>query len=315
MSPHIRELPHRLPGLDPPASGIGNHFAWAIRSHSSKRLLRKDAMMVPVPTGVHSRPDISVVIPAYNEQHRLSATLQATTEYLRAAHSAFEIAVVNDGSSDDTAGVVREFAAFEPRLRLLEYDQNRGKGFAVRYGMTRVSGRIRLFMDADNSTSVDQIGTFLPLFDQGFDVVIGSRHTRGANIVIHQTRWKETLGKLGNIWIQCVAVPGIHDTQAGFKAFSARAAGEIFPRLTIDGWGFDVELLAVARLLGYRVAEQPIRWLNDDRSHVASRAYLRVLGEVAKVRWHLLRGTYRRAVPASIDIPPDVVVPYARRAR
>ena len=271
--------------------------------------------MPPMTTEVSSRPHISVVIPAYNEQDRLPRTLEAASAYLRATQQSFEIAVVNDGSTDNTARVVQEFAISEPRLRLLEYGTNRGKGFAVRYGMTRVSGNIRLFMDADNSTSVDHIDGFLPFFDHGFDVVIGSRHTRGSKIVVHQPRWKETLGQLGNIWIQCVAVPGIHDTQAGFKAFSARAADEIFPRLTIDGWGFDVELLAIAQQLNYRIAEQPIRWLNDDRSHVSSGAYLKVLCEVAKIRWHLLRGTYRHTTSAAAIAQPDVVVSYPRRAR
>ncbi len=237
-------------------------------------------------------PYLSVVIPAYNEEKRLPHTLRATISYLKKQHYTWEIAVVNDGSTDKTADVVRGFSVEDKRVKLLQYGGNRGKGFAVKYGMTHVHGDIQIFMDADNSTSIDHIESFAPLVKQGFDVVIGSRDIAGANISVHQPKWKELLGDLGNFWIQLWAVPGIKDTQAGFKLFTKKASKDVFPYLTIDRWGFDVEALAVARMKGYKISEQPIRWINDPNSKVSPTAYLEVLREVVQVRFNMARGIY-----------------------
>lgn len=239
-----------------------------------------------------SHPFLSVVIPAYNEERRLPKTLRAVQTYLDKQPYAWEVVVVSDGSQDRTADIVREAQIVEPRVRLLHYAKNRGKGYAVRYGMRRVGGKYRLFMDADNSTTIDHVAEFLPWFERGFSVVIGSRDTEGAEIAIHQPWYKEILGDLGNLWIRFWAVPGIKDTQAGFKVFTARAADAVFPYLTIDRWGFDVEALAVARQKGFRIAERPIRWINDPNSKVSARAYLDVLKEVVQVRIHMWKGVY-----------------------
>lgn len=236
---------------------------------------------------------LSVIIPAYNEEKRLPATLRAIVAYLKRQSYSWEIAVVNDGSKDRTADVVREVSVVEPRVKLLQYGTNHGKGYAVRYGMTRVTGTYRLFTDADNSTSIDHFEKFLPYLEEGFDVVIGSRDVAGAEIAVHQAWWKERLGDLGNLWIQLWAVPGIKDTQAGFKVFTAKAAEAVFPVLTIDRWGFDVEALAVARHRGFTIAERPIRWVNDPNSKVSGKAYLQVLREVVQVRLNMWKGRYR----------------------
>ncbi len=238
-------------------------------------------------------PYLSVVIPAYNEESRLPHTLRATIAYLQKQLYAWEIAVVNDGSKDKTADIVREFAMQEKRVSLLQYEGNRGKGYAVRYGMTHVHGEVRVFMDADNSTSIDHVEKFFPKLKEGYDVVIGSRDVEGATISVHQAKWKELLGDLGNIWIQAWAVPGIKDTQAGFKMFTKRASEDVFPYLTIDRWGFDVEALAVARMKGYKISEQPIVWINDPNSKVSASAYVEVLKEVVQVRRNMIRGIYR----------------------
>ena len=240
------------------------------------------------------KPFLSVVIPAYDEEARLPKTLQSVTSYLTKQDYSWEIAVVDDGSKDRTADVVREATVTEPRIKLLQYGPNRGKGYAVRYGMTHVAGEYRLFMDADNSTTIDHFAKFRPLFDMGFDVVIGSRDIKGAEIAVHQSWFKERLGDLGNLWIQFWAVPGIWDTQAGFKVFKSDVAADVFPRLTIDRWGFDVEALAVARRLDYKISEQPIRWENDPNSKVSAKAYLDVLREVVEVRFNMWRGVYER---------------------
>lgn len=238
------------------------------------------------------QPFLSVVIPAYNEEKRLPPTLRAVAEYLKKKDYRWEIAVVDDGSKDSTADKVREFSVQQSNVRLLQYGENRGKGYAVRYGMTHVAGKYRLFMDADNSTSIDHFDKFLPNFERGFDVVIGSRDIAGAKIAEHQPWWKEMLGDMGNLWIQFWAVPGIKDTQAGFKVFRDYAADDVFPRLTIDRWGFDVEALAVARLQDYRIMEQPITWINDPESKVSVKAYIDVLKEVVQVRMNIWRGIY-----------------------
>ncbi len=235
---------------------------------------------------------LSVVIPAYNEEQRLPRTLRAVIAYLAKQSFTWEIAVVNDGSKDNTAQVVRAVSITEPRVTLLQYGTNRGKGYAVRYGMTHVAGEYRVFMDADNSTTIDHLEQFMPYFSQGYDIVIGSRDVEGAIISVHQARFKELLGDLGNLWIQFWAVPGIKDTQAGFKMFTARATALIFPYLTIDRWGFDVELLAVARERGLKVAERPIRWENDPNSKVAASAYLEVLKEVVQIRLNIWKSRY-----------------------
>src|SRR5688572_12320893 len=195
---------------------------------------------------------LSVVIPAYNEEKRLPHTLRAVLAYLKKQSYEWEIAIVDDGSTDGTAAFVKEVMQSEPRIKLLQYGENHGKGYAVRYGMTRVTGKYRLFMDADNSTTIDHFEKFLPYFEQGYDVVIGSRDIEGADIAIHQALWKEKLGDLGNIWIRFWAVRGIRDTQAGFKVFADYAATAVFPYLTLDRWAFDVEALGVAQRKGFK---------------------------------------------------------------
>jgi dolichyl-phosphate beta-glucosyltransferase len=235
---------------------------------------------------------LSVVIPAYNEEKRLPQTLQAVVSYLSKQVYAWEVVVVDDGSKDKTVELVKKFSEWEPRVRVLNYGENKGKGYAVKYGMTRAKGKYRLFMDADNSTTVDHFTKFFSYFKQGYDVVIGSRDVKGAKVAVHQAKWKEWLGDLGNLWIQLWAVPGIKDTQAGFKVFTDAAAEAVFPYLTIDRWGFDVEALAVASLRGFRIAEVPIHWVNDPDSKVKASAYLEVLREVLQVRANIWGGIY-----------------------
>ncbi len=235
---------------------------------------------------------LSVVIPAYNEEKRLPATLRSVVKFLSGKSYPWEVLVVDDGSKDGTANLVRATSITTPQVKLLQYGHNRGKGFAVRFGMVRAKGKFRLFMDADNSTTIDHFDKFFPYFDKGFDVVIGSRDVAGAEINIHQAWWKETLGDLGNLWIQFWAVPGVKDTQAGFKVFSGKATDEVFPRLLIDRWGFDVEALAIARACGYKISEQPIRWKNDPNSKVSPSAYIEVFKEVVQVRLNIWRGRY-----------------------
>ncbi|MEO8604354.1 MAG: dolichyl-phosphate beta-glucosyltransferase [bacterium] len=237
---------------------------------------------------------LSVVIPAFNEALRLPRTLTDVTAYLARQSYASEIVVVDDGSTDNTAQLVRDWPAGPVPLRLIAQPdgRNRGKGATVRLGLGAAVGAHRLFMDADNSTTLEHVERFWPHFETGFDVVIGSRDIGGANVVIPQVWYKELGGKLGNLFIRTFAVPGIADTQAGFKAFTARCVEDVLPRLTIERWGFDVELLVAARCRGYQIKEVPIVWRNDTASSVPASAYLQVLGEVWRVRRQRARGMY-----------------------
>lgn len=252
------------------------------------------------PTGVDprihredaARPRLSVVIPCFNEERRLPDTLADVIAYLGRQPYTSEIVVVDDGSTDDTARVALAYRTAQVPLRVVSYAPNRGKGHAVRRGLLEARGAVRLFMDADNSTRIDSMETFWPAFAEGADVVIGSRAVDGARVEVRQAWYKVAAGRLGNLVIRTFAVPGIRDTQCGFKAFRAGVAMEIFPRMTQDGFGFDIEALALARRAGYEIRELPVRWRNHAGSKVRARDYVRVLGTVAAVRWRLARGRY-----------------------
>ena len=239
---------------------------------------------------------LSIVVPAYNEAARLPSTLQRIQEYLSRFSLSAEIIVVLDGPTDATVEIARAAARDVPQLKILDRKVNRGKGFTVREGMLAASGQIRLFCDADNSTDIAHFDKMKPLFDQGYDVVIASRNAKDAPEalqVVSQAGYKRAIGKLGNRIVQIAAVPGIWDTQCGFKAFRAEAAERIFTQTTIERWGFDIEVLALAQRLGYKIGIVPARWLNDDRSHVKLSDYLHVLGDTFIVRRNLLSGKYR----------------------
>jgi len=237
---------------------------------------------------------LSVIIPAYNEEVRLPGTLRRSIEYLKAQPYLSEIIVVNDGSTDGTERVVRKQSSSIP-LKLLHHPDraNHGKGAAVKLGMMEARGAYRLFMDADNSTTLEQVERFWPYFAQGYQVVIGSRAVVGTVISVHQARYKETAGRLGNWIIRNLIVPGIKDTQAGFKMFAAREVEIIFPRQTLNRWGYDFELLAIAQSHGLRICEVPITWTNATGSKVTLGSYFAVLGEILSVRRNLKAGIYK----------------------
>jgi glycosyltransferase involved in cell wall biosynthesis len=238
---------------------------------------------------------LSVVIPAFNESKRIGATLEAVGSWLAAQAFASEIVVVDNRSTDGTADIARSYHARFPFLRVIE-EKRPGKGYAVTAGMLFATGEVRLFMDADNSTSVDHYERMRPFLDQGYDIVIGSLAVPGAQIVRGggEPPWRVVLGKLGNLWIQLWAVPGIWDTQRGFKVFSAAAANTIFNRMTTFGWGFDVEVLAIARARGFRIKEVPVTWNNPPDTRVNIWTYPHVLMETVGVGLNRLVGRYRR---------------------
>jgi len=239
------------------------------------------------------KPFLSVIIPAYNEAKRLSLTLIDIDRHLSKAEYSYEIIVDNDGSTDATADVVKRFSHLIKNLRLIENKENYGKGFVVRQGMLQAKGNWRLFTDADNSTSIDQFEKMLPFFKEGYEVVIGSRAVKGAILDPPQPWYKRILGRFSNWLIQILLLPGIKDSQCGFKCFSEEAAEKIFSLAKIDRWGFDMEILALAKKLGYKIKEIPVIWKNDLRSAVKFGDYFSTFKDLLKITCWLKRNKYQ----------------------
>lgn len=239
---------------------------------------------------------LSVIVPAYNEAERLPRTLARLHEFLSGQSFAYEIIVVLDGPTDGTGAIVRRMCSGIANLRIIDRAVNRGKGYTVKQGMLEARGRVRLFADADNSTDIAHFNLMKPLFDDGCDLVIASRNARdvaGARQRVPQSKYKRWIGLAGNLLVQLVAVSGIWDTQCGFKAFRAAAAELIFSQARIEGWGFDIEALALARALDKKIGIIPADWINDNRSHFRFFDYVRVLADTIKVRRNFLARQYK----------------------
>ena len=238
---------------------------------------------------------LSVIIPAYNEEKHIRKTIESIYQYLSGKNIEHEIIVVTDGSTDKTDDIVNSVASGVPSLSLLRFSVNKGKGYAVKEGMLKATGNYRLFTDADNATSIDHIEKMMPYFNQGYNIVIASIAIKGSVVASgSEPVWRRLFGTMGNLFIQLMAVPGVSDTQRGFKMITAEAADKIFSKMTIDRWGFDIEMLALARKFKYKIKEIPITWKNDPNtaSHPRLSAYFQVLMETVKIRWSLLTGKY-----------------------
>lgn len=237
---------------------------------------------------------LSVVIPAYNEEHRIGATLKDISGFLSKQSFDYEILVVNDGARDNTSGVVRQLESSISKLRLIDNQANHGKGWVVKQGMLSATGDIRLFMDADNSTTIDQVMGMLEYIEQGYSVVIGSIEVSGATVHENAQWYRRFVGHWAKYLIRIVAgLWDIHDTQRGFKVFTAKAAEEIFSRATIDRFGFDIEVLAVAKKLGFKIKEVPVIWNNQGESKVSLKSYIATFGDLVRVRLNLWTGKYK----------------------
>lgn len=234
---------------------------------------------------------LSVVIPAFNEGARIGQTLQELGEKLPGFAPDYEIRVVDDGSQDETALIVEGAAHHDSRV-VLQREPHRGKGSAVRAGLLAASGDLRFMCDADLSMPIDEIARFLAIVPSECDIAIGSREGAGARRIgepIH----RHFLGRGFNRLVHTIVLPGISDTQCGFKLFTARAAAMVFPHVTIEGWAFDVEMLFIARHRGLRVKEVPIEWHYRSRSQVSAvRDSIHMFQDVLKIRINTMRGVY-----------------------
>ena len=247
------------------------------------------------PTTDDRQPNYSVIIPAYNEDARLAATLEKVLAYMADRGWSAEVIVVNDGSHDNTAEIVHGFAERNPRLQLLENPGNRGKGYSVRNGMLHAQGEILLFSDADLSSPIEEADKLFAAISEGADVAIGSRWLRSDLQTQRQPLYRQLFGRVFNFLLRVTLGLNFKDTQCGFKAFTRLAASAIFPLQTIERWGFDPELLYVAKKLGFKVAEVPVAWAHREGTRINPlRDGTRMFLEMLKIRWNALSGRYER---------------------
>ncbi|CAN5133604.1 glycosyltransferase family 2 protein [soil metagenome] len=235
---------------------------------------------------------LSIIIPAFNEENRLPETLALVRDWVERQKFSVEVLVVDDGSTDGTVAVVQEIAHRFPGLRVITNEVNKGKGGVVAQGMLEAAGEWRLFMDADASTPIAELQKLLKHTGK-FEVIIGSRYLNPDSIKVKQPLKRRIVSRLWNVVIQTSLLPGIRDTQCGFKLFSAAASQAIFSKQQVDGWLFDVEILTIARHLSYAIKEVPVDWYDSRDSKLrAMRAGMRALKDLSGIRRRLQKGSY-----------------------
>jgi dolichyl-phosphate beta-glucosyltransferase len=246
------------------------------------------------------KPHYSIVIPAYNESARIGKTLTAVLECVHSRNWLAEVIVVNDGSRDTTADIVREFARLDPIVQLLENPSNRGKGYSVRHGILAGRGDILMFTDADLSSPIEEAERLFAAINEGADIAIGSRWLEVSRQTIKQPIYRQFFGRCFNAVTRWVMGLPFADTQCGFKAFRKSAALTVFGLQRIERWGFDPELLFIALRRGQKIKEVPVTWGHDERSRMSYlRDGLRMLQEILFIRWNAFTGVYDRQPAAT----------------
>lgn len=239
-------------------------------------------------------PFYSIIIPAYNEAERIGTSLERILSYIAESRWSAEMIVVNDGSRDNTSQVVQEYSRRNPIIRVVENPGNRGKGYSVRNGMLNASGQVLLFTDADLSSPIEEANKLFAVIESGeADVAIGSRYLQSELQTRKQPLHRRMLGRAFNVALRTILGLSYVDTQCGFKAFNRKAVTTIFPNMKIERWGFDPEILFLARRYGLRVAEVPVSWAHDHRSKISPlRDGTRMLGELLRIRMNSVGGKY-----------------------
>jgi dolichyl-phosphate beta-glucosyltransferase len=242
-------------------------------------------------------PQYSIIIPAYNESARIPVTLQSILSFVRSKGWSTEIIVVNDGSRDSTAQVVQAFMRTSLEVRLIENPGNRGKGFSVRNGMLAARGSVVMFTDSDLSAPIEEAELLLSAIDRGADIAIGSRWLEKGRQTHRQPLYRQFFGRCFNAVTRAVMGLKFADTQCGLKAFTREAAQAVFRLQTIEGWGFDPEILFIAVNRGFRVVEVPVSWAHDERTRMSYlKDGIKMLREMATIRWNALRGRYGKKI-------------------
>jgi dolichyl-phosphate beta-glucosyltransferase len=245
----------------------------------------------------------SIIIPAYNESQRIVPTLNRVLTYVAERQWDAEIIVVNDGSIDETAKIVQGYVERNAIMRLIENPGNRGKGYSVRNGMLNARGELLLFSDADLSSPIEESPKLFEAIERGADVAIGSRWLRSDLQTVRQPLHRQLFGRIFNLVLRIILGLRFKDTQCGFKAFTRSAAQAIFPLQRIERWGFDPELIFLAKRRGLRIVEVPVKWAHDEGGRINPlRDGLRMFIEVLKIRWNSIKGKYR-SIHSSGTVP------------
>ncbi len=257
-----------------------------------------------------SHPKLSIVIPAYNESSRIEATLARVISCVDSEGWDAEVLVIDDGSKDDTAAIVKRWMNLHPRLHLIQNPGNRGKGYSVRNGLLQAAGDVVMFTDADLSAPMEEANRLIEALKGGADVAIGSRWLDRARQTIHQPLYRQFFGRCFNAITRGVMGLPFKDTQCGFKAFRREAAQIVFRLQRIERWGFDPEILFIARKLRYTIVEVPVTWGHDERSRMSYlKDGMKMLEEMAIIRWNSLAGRYDEDIAAMKDTSSMVTAP------
>lgn len=250
--------------------------------------------MNPPPTSDDLSPKYSIIIPAFNESARVGATLERVLAYVDERRWDAEVIAVNDGSRDNTGEIIRGYAGKNPRLQLLENPGNRGKGYSVRNGMLHAHGEILLFSDADLSSPIEEADKLFAAIAGGADMAIGSRWLRSDLQTQRQPLYRQLFGRIFNLMLRITLGLNFKDTQCGFKAFTRRAAKAVFPLQRTERWGFDPELLYLAKRFGFKVVEVPVIWAHSEGTRISPlRDGTRMFAEMLGIRWNAMSGKYR----------------------
>ena len=236
--------------------------------------------------------EISVVIPAFNEEKKLELSLQKIIQYLEKNFENYEILVIDDGSKDNTPEIIQKYK--EKKVRMIQNPKNMGKGFSVKLGMINTKYDPLLFTDADLATPIEETEKFLAAINEGYNVIIASRNLENSKIEVEQPKYRQVLGKGFPFIVKTFLIADFKDTQCGFKMFTKEAAKKIFPRQTIQGWAFDVEIIFIAQELGYKIKELPVTWVDKGDSKLSPiKDSFKMFNEIIKIKYNSLKGEYK----------------------